>query len=121
MAGVFGDRGRGGILRILCAAGAGDHSRKRHARHNRAYYTDRAASGNGSAEPGIPSFEINNHVAVAAGPGGGRKDGSVHRAVGQKRNSYVHLKTGFTLRDGFEMHIAVSFLRDEQESGFVKD
>ena len=110
MAGVFGDCGSSGILRIFRAAGAGDHFRKRHDRHHRAHRADFVAPGNGGAKFGVSGIEINDHIAVATRPGGRGKDGSVHCAVGtKKRNSYVYFKTGLALRDGFEMHIAVSF------------
>ena len=110
MAGVFGDRVRGGVLHIFRAAGTGDHPRERNAWHHRAHYTDRIASGNGSAESGVPGFEINDHIAIAARPGERGKDGSVHCAVGQKRNSYVHFKTIPKGEPGFEMHMLFLWL-----------
>ncbi len=85
MAVVFGDRGRVGVLYIFRAAGAGNYSRKWRNWHNRAHHADRAASGDRYTEPGIPGFEINNYIAVAARPGGSWAPGSVHRAIGQKK------------------------------------
>ena len=89
MVGIFGDRGRGAVLRVLCAAGAGDYPRERNAWYHRADRTDFVAPGNGNSEPGVPGFEINNYIAVAAGPGERGEDGSVHRPVGNSADLYL--------------------------------